>query len=229
MNAHETFTEAKRVTTAEEVYRQLKSDIVSLRLAPGTKLSEVEVAKTCNVSRQPVREAFMRLGELNLLEIRPQRATRVRKISLKELHHTRFLRAAVEVEVVRVACEVATQESLELIQDNLDQQKIAVDKNDPVFLHELDFQFHRLICVAADCLPAFKTIAENKTHTERVCTLELSDSCGMEEVLEGHTKIFNALKSRDETTAVEMIRVHLKHLDATLAKAYENYPNYFVE
>ena len=219
--------ETKRLTTAEEVFRQLKSEIISLRLAPGSKISEVEVAKACNVSRQPVREAFMRLGELNLLQIRPQKATRVRKISHQELRNTRFIRAAVEVEVVRTACKVATPETLDPINKNLDQQKIAVETSDAVLLHDLDYQFHKLICAAADCLPAFQVIAENKTHTDRVCTLELADVSGMAEVLEGHTGIFNAIVERNEDLAVAMTRNHLAHLDDTLKRASANYPDFF--
>lgn len=219
--------DAKRLTTAEEVFRQLKSDIISLRLTPGSKLSEVEIAKACDVSRQPVREAFMRLGELSLLQIRPQKATRVRKISHQEIRNTRFIRAAVEVEVVRMACKVATPETLAPIRQNLDQQKIAIDTTDAGLLHDLDYQFHNLICAAADCLPAFQTIAENKTHTDRVCTLELADVSGMAEVLEGHTAIFDAITKGNEDLAVEMTRLHLKHLDGTLAKASKNYPDFF--
>lgn len=227
MIAHETFEDVKRLTTTEEVFRQLKADIISLQLPPGAKLSEVEVAKTCDVSRQPVREAFMRLGELNLLEIRPQRATRVRKISHQDLRNTRFIRAAVEVEVVRVACQVASQEHLDLLESNLKQQKIAVESGDADSLHDLDYKFHNLICLAADRLPAFKTIAENKTHTDRVCTLELSDAAGMQEVLVGHNGIFKAICDQDEKTAVEMTRHHLKHLDGTLESASRNYPDFF--
>ena len=229
MNIHQAMEQDRRLTTAEEVFRKLKADIISLRLAPGIKLSEVEVARSYDVSRQPVREAFMRLGELNLLQIRPQRATQVRKISLQELRHTRFLRAAVEVEVVRVACQVASDENLALIQENLDQQKSAVANFDSASLHELDFHFHRLICIAADCLPAFKTISENKTHTERVCTLELSDATAMQEVLEGHVDIFEAVKEGDVETAVEKTRIHLRHLDDTLANASKKFPEFFEE
>ena len=223
----QTSHDAKRLTTTEEVFRKLKFDIISLQLSPGSKISEVEIAKTCNVSRQPVREAFMRLGELNLLEIRPQKATRVRKISHQDLRNTRFIRAAVEVEVVRTACKVATKEHLALIQENLDQQRNAVDTGDSVALKAIDYQFHNLICIAADQLPAFKIIAQNKTHTDRVCTLELSDAAGMLEVLVGHTDIFNAVCDGDEERAVKMTRIHLKHLDATLATAYQNYPDFF--
>ncbi len=219
--------DSTRLTTTEEVFRQLKADIISMKIPPGTKISEVELAKAFGVSRQPVREAFMRLGALNLLEIRPQRATRVRKISHQDLRNTRFIRAAVEVEVVREACRVATPEGLNLIEQNLTQQRVAVDTADARLLKSLDYVFHRLICDAADCSYAFKIISENKAHTERACTLELSDAKGMQEVIEGHTDIFNALKARDEEAAVAFTRVHLKHLDATLISARENHPDFF--
>lgn len=227
MIAPQTSQDTKRLTTTEEVFRQLKSDIISLRLLPGSKISEVEVAKASDVSRQPVREAFMRLGELNLLEIRPQRATRVRKISHEDLRNTRFIRAAVEVEVVRVACELATSESFALLQENLNQQQVAVEAGNVEMLHALDYEFHKLICEAANCSLAFKTITEIKTHTDRVCMLELSDAAGRQEVLEGHTEIFNAICARDEEKAVAMTRLHLRHLDATLATACKNYPDFF--
>lgn len=227
MNTLQKPNDPVRLTTTEEVFRQLRADIVSLRMEPGSKISEVEVAKACDVSRQPVREAFMRLGKLNLLKIRPQKATLVCKISHQELRNTRFIRAAVEVEVVRNACKFATEETLRPIRANLEQQKTAVAAKDAVMLRDLDYQFHSLICVAAGCLPAFQVIAENKTHTDRVCTLELADVSGMEEVLEGHTSIYEAILVRDEAAAVENTRNHLAHLDSTLARASANYPDFF--
>jgi DNA-binding GntR family transcriptional regulator len=227
MNIRQPVLEAKRQTTAEEVFRQLQSDIISMQLVPGAKISEVEVAKNYDVSRQPVREAFMRLGDLNLLEIRPQRATLVRKISIRDLDNTRFIRAAVEVEVIREACKVASIADIEPLEKNLEQQKIAVDAHDAATLKELDYEFHRLICVAARRLPAFKTIAENKSHTDRVCTLELADPESMIETFEGHVNIVDALKKRDEELAVKMTRIHLAHLDSTLELAHQNHPDYF--
>lgn len=227
MIAQQTSYDATRLTTTEELFRQLKSDIISLTLTPGSKISEVEVAKAYAVSRQPVREAFMRLGELNLLEIRPQRATRVRKISHQDLHNTRFIRAALEVEVVRAACRGASRKGLKAIRDNLKEQELAVKAGDASALHPLDYQFHNLICIAADRLPVFKIIAENKAHTDRVCMLELADAAGMQEVLEGHTGMFDAISAQDEELAVAKTRGHLKHLDATLASASQNYPDFF--
>ncbi|MEL7281150.1 MAG: GntR family transcriptional regulator [Pseudomonadota bacterium] len=227
MNIHQLNLSDRRRTTADEVFLQLRSDIISLRMEPGSKLSEAEVARRYDVSRQPVREAFMRLGELSLLEIRPQKATLVRKISLQDLEHTRFIRAAVEVEIVRVACRVASQDNLDLLLANLEKQRDAAKAGNPLGLQVLDYEFHRLICQAAEKLPTFKTISENKAHTDRVCTMELSDAVGMAEVLEDHTDIYEAIVRRDEEAAVALTRHHLEHLDDTLAKAKANHPNFF--
>ena len=227
MNISQPIGDSRRRTAAEEAYERLHADIISLRLPPGTKLSEVEIAKMYEVSRQPVREAFLRLGELNLLQIRPQRATLVKRISLQDLENTRFIRASVEVEVVRRACQVASPDDLALIKASLTPQKSAVDTADTNLMHKLDYEFHRLICKAAGCLPAFRTIAENKAHTDRVCTLELSGGNGMAEILEDHTKIVQALIARDEEKAVQMTRKHLARLDTTLRRASEKYTDYF--
>lgn len=227
MNVLDHPQDANRLTTTEEVFRLLRADIISMRLEPGTKISEVEVAKSCGVSRQPVREAFMRLGDLNLLEIRPQRATRVRKISHQDLRNTRFIREAVEVEVVRVAAMNATPESLEAIEANLAEQKKAIAAQDAGGLKALDYEFHRLICVAGDRLPAFRVIAENKSHTERACMLELADAIGMQEVFDGHSEILVAIRKGDVQTAVAKTRTHLAHLDATLESASQNNPDFF--
>lgn len=90
----------ERRTTADMVFDQLYEDIASLKVLPGSKLSEAEIARRFGVSRQPVRDAFNRLGNLDLLLIRPQRATEVRGFSMDRVQHARFVRLAVELEVV---------------------------------------------------------------------------------------------------------------------------------
>ena len=93
----------ERTTGSDLVFEQLFDQITKLKLLPGTKISEAEVAKTFGYSRQPVREAFTRLAGLNLLLVRPQRATIVRPFSRELIANARFVRAAIELEVVRAA------------------------------------------------------------------------------------------------------------------------------
>ena len=125
MNSSPALLQAVRRSAADEVFNKLHGDIVSLRLLPGTKLSESEIAKQCDVSRQPVREAFIRLNNKGLLTVRPQKATLVRKISIREILNARFIRTAVEVEVVRKACSSAVDVNFEQIDINLKEQSHA--------------------------------------------------------------------------------------------------------
>lgn len=218
---------SKRQTIADDVFEYLRNEIISLDIEPGTQLSEAEVAKKFDVSRQPVREAFLRLADLDLLLIRPQKATLVKKISLAEIAHTRFIRSAVEVEIVRVASQIASERSIEALRESLQLQDKARNDNDPVQLRLLDYDFHRLICDAAKQPNAFTVVSDFKAHTDRICRIELDDEEGMAETIEGHTRIVEAIAGKDATAAAENARDHLAHLDSTLQSAQAKFPEYF--
>src|ERR671921_101679 len=87
------------------IYGQIRQDIISLRLRPGTRLSENELALRFGTSRAPVREAIIRLAEEGLIEVLPQRGSFVTRISLSAMERARFVREALEVAVVRRAAE----------------------------------------------------------------------------------------------------------------------------
>ena len=95
----ETVELMERRTTTDVVFDALHEEIVSLKLLPGSKLSEAEVSKRFGVSRQPVRDAFNRLANLDLMLIRPQKASEVRGFSMERIAHARFVRLAIELEV----------------------------------------------------------------------------------------------------------------------------------
>ena len=88
---------------AEQVFRTLRSSIVTMRLTPATALSEQDIADRLNVSRQPVREAFIKLSEIGMVRVLPQRGTFVVKISAKAVTDARFVREAVECAIARRA------------------------------------------------------------------------------------------------------------------------------
>ena len=89
---------------ARRVFREVRNAIVTMAFQPGQALSEQEIATRLGVSRQPVREAFIKLSEAGLVTIRPQRGTFIVKISMKQVFDARFVREAVELAVVRRAC-----------------------------------------------------------------------------------------------------------------------------
>ncbi|MEO1089882.1 MAG: GntR family transcriptional regulator [Pseudomonadota bacterium] len=217
----------QRRTTADDVFEQLRSEIVSLHLPPGTKLSEAEVAKRFMVSRQPVREAFIRLGNMQLVAIQPQRGTIVRRISRSEILQTRFIRTAVEIEVVRRACAAFRSSDEAAFVANLAKQRAALEAMDADCFNTLDYEFHRLLCATADCAFAFQTIAENKLYVDRLCMLALSSDAGKQELFDDHQMIFEHLRANNTDGAVAATRLHLSRLNETVDYAEACHPDYF--
>ena len=135
---------------ARRVFRELRNAIVTMGVRPGQALSEQEIATRLGVSRQPVREAFIKLSEAGLLTIRPQRGTFIVKISMKQVFDARFVREAVELAVVRRACAEMTPAGIEVLRANLEAQRKAATDLDPVRFMDLDEAFHRDIALGVD-------------------------------------------------------------------------------
>lgn len=220
---------SERRTSADEVFDQLRADIVSLKLPPGAKLSEVEVAKRSAVSRQPVREAFIRLGDMGLLVVRPQKATMVQKISVQKIEDARFVRTALEVEIVQKACRLATDKDFSRLEKNLERQKAAVESGDIDRFHQLDYTYHEEICAAAGHDVAYRIIAEGKAHVDRLCMISLAEQAGVRVLLEDHQQLFEALKKRDGAEMVRLTRIHLARLDETIEAAQRSHAHYFTD
>lgn len=76
----------------EIVYEQLKRQILTGRIAPGTRMMEVELAEEMGVSRTPVREATRKLEKDGLVVIEPRRGAYVSDISVKDMVDTLVVR-----------------------------------------------------------------------------------------------------------------------------------------
>ena len=107
---------AEKPTAAEQVYRALKRDIITLQHKPGASLTEQQLAALYGTSRVPVREACRRLGQEGLLNGRPYRGYSVSHISLKEIGDCFDLRLGLESRALELAAQLATDTDLERLQ-----------------------------------------------------------------------------------------------------------------
>ncbi|MEM5494894.1 GntR family transcriptional regulator [Hoeflea sp. AS16] len=214
-----------RPSVADTVFDELHSQILLLELPPGTKMSEVEVAKALGVSRQPVRDAFYRLSKLGFLSIRPQRATLVSQISSAGVLQARFVRNALEAETVRTACRVLTSEDHQALDEIIENQRKAVDANDPVSFHGLDDQFHKEICERSGLAFAWDIIRENKAHMDRVRFLSLSFAS--QDAFGDHVEVMDAIRARDEERAMHHMRIHLSRIKEQIVRIRADHSRYF--
>lgn len=214
-----------RPSVADSVFEELNRQILTLVLAPGMKVSEVDVAQALGVSRQPVRDAFYRLSKLGFLTIRPQRATTVSLISERSVMQARFVRTAIELETVRAACERLTDKDFDVLTAILDEQAGTISGKDAERFHRLDDQFHREISERAGHGYVWDIIRENKAHMDRVRYLSLSFAS--ERAYLEHREILAAIRSRNVDAATSAIRQHLLRIVDQIVQIRASYSSYF--
>lgn len=211
-----------------QLYRLLRDRIVKGDLAPGTRISESEIAASYKVSRQPVREAFIKLAEEALVEVRPQRGTYVRRISVPAVMTARFVREAVEADIVRQAARAVTPEILALLEANLAAQRAVVDSDDPSRFMELDEGFHRLLAEAAGQPAIWDILEDLKTQMDRVRHIS-ARQFPRERLIDQHAAVVAALRAGDPQAAEAEMRTHLKGVLTDLPAIAEAMPEFFDE
>lgn len=212
---------------ARRVYRVLRQAIVTMQFRPGQALSEQEIADQLGVSRQPVREAFIKLSESGLLTIRPQRGTFVVKISVKQVLDARFVREAVETAVVRKACETITPAGIAELRDNLKAQWDIADEPVPVRFLELDEAFHRTIAIGAECEYAWRIVEETKAQMDRVRYLSVPYATPIRRLISQHQAVVEAIVARDPTKAEAAMGLHLREILTSLPELEGKFPDLF--
>lgn len=217
----------ERRTSVDEVFDYLHNEIATLGLRPGDKISEAEMATRFGISRQPVRDAFSRLANLDLLLIRPQRATVVKRFSMREIEKSRFVRAAVESEILRRAAQRCDEDGAVKLDAAIQLQERAVLEHDVDGFGTLDYEFHETLCTIAGAEFAFDTIMKEKAKVDRLCRLGLSKEQRMPELIADHKGIAEAVKTHDGNRAVEIGALHLSRLDETIERITTTNASYF--
>ena len=122
----------------DQIYQMLKEEIMKFRLIPGELISEKEISERYEVSRTPVREAFLQLSREGLLEVYPQKGTRVSLIDLDLVEEARFMRENLEKAVAELACEGFPEEAMFKLEQNVKMQELSIAQKNYESLFELD-------------------------------------------------------------------------------------------
>lgn len=212
---------------ARRVFRELRRAIVRMVFLPGQALSEQEIADQLGVSRQPVREAFIKLADAGLLQIKPQRGSFIVKISVKQVFDARFVREAVEVAVAARAAAEASPRHIEEFRANLKQQAMAIQERDNGRFMELDEALHRSIAMSVGCDYAWRVVEETKAQMDRVRYLSMPDATPLPRLIAQHTSIVDAIAAHDADAAQAAMRLHLREILASLPELEKRFPALF--
>jgi len=210
-----------------QVRRIIEERIITSVLRPGERLSENELSNQLGVSRQPVREALIRLAEAGLVRVLPQRGTVVTRISVARVSSARFLREAVERAVVREAAGRATPEMLRHMRAIVTAQAEAITAENHALFLSLDDDLHRSFAAAIGHEEVWRTLQSVKLHMDRVRFLSLPDATPVSRLLEQHVAIVDAIAAGDPRAAEVWMCRHLAELLSSLPRLAASLPDYF--
>ena len=206
--------------------RVIRDKIISLELEPGAVISDRELASWMNLSRTPVREALLDLANVKIVEIYPQRGSVVAPIDYNLVEEAQFVRSVLEVAVVQLACERATQEQLEQLKENVALQEFYYQHGSSERLLEMDDEFHRLLFQIAGRMQAYEMMRSITVHFDRVRSLAVT---AVKEHLwmSDHRNICEAVAAHDQETARQLMEKHLNRYKVDETALREQYPQYF--
>ncbi len=217
---------SKPAALTDWTYQFLKKSILNLEFQPGQQLHIEEFTEKLEVSRTPVREAFLRLATEGLLDVRPRVGYFVSAITEQDIYDLFEAREIVETRAARQAAEALSEEDLENIKEIMQESVKAVKAGDYEQFLIYEIRFHEYIKkhITNKRLIAFMDSLNDLTYRERVLSTRSSEN--IEKTLVEHNRIYDALSKRDGLKAEQCMAEHLENVRERLIEFMKKHPNY---
>ena len=187
---------------AEEVYRRIRADIMSLKLPPDTRVSVDSLARELGVSQTPIREALSMLEANGLVSKKHftgyATAPRMGRAQLDELFEFRLL---VEPHAARTAAEAMAESDI---------GSLASGEGAPSHdgFADMDTEFHKLIAQGGGNHLIADSLARLHIHVHIFRSCFRSEIA--EEAVHEHDAVIKAIRARDGAAAEAAMRRHIE-------------------
>lgn len=191
------------------IFDELRDDIMSCALQPGSELREGELARQYGVSKSPIRDALQKLEFEGLVQIVPRQGHRVVQISVNDARDILDLRETLEQAAVKKAAAEASEQDL----IKLNRFRIADMRTMRAFA-ACNRSFHAEICRLSGNARQAKIMSGLMDNYERFCIVSLSsrhqEAKAMSTALGEHIAIIDALQARDGRRAARLSAKHIR-------------------
>ncbi|MFC0450121.1 GntR family transcriptional regulator [Rhodococcus jostii] len=212
----------------EQVYEQLRQDILNGILSPGQSLSAIDVGARFSASRTPVRQAFLRLEGEGLVSLIDRQGARVSPISIKSVRDLFELRILLESAATRMVAEAVVQDAAARQQfDDVaaELEKIAEEPPSDARrdrFYELAERYDQAVIAHTRNAQLARSIADLRPHTERLRNIAHSQPDRMDVSLSEHLSVCRAILAGDGAAAAAACTRHLSQTQKTILDAVVN-------
>jgi DNA-binding GntR family transcriptional regulator len=216
---------------ADTAYEQLRASIVSLKMAPGTPIVEVEICARLRISRTPVRAAIERLHQEGLVTMTGKRAAGravVAPLTTEDMRELFLLVGALDGVAARLAAGIEAPRRRRLAAKARavnEELKLASAGGRPTpsdipLVQRLDLQFHHLYEEAASgprLLAKLHALHAQRERYVRLYIERLVHAHGVGTSLDEHEAIIAAIEAGDGDAAERAAVYNHRHALARFA------------
>jgi DNA-binding GntR family transcriptional regulator len=210
MNRTLTLRDTDAARLSDSVYQALLEAIVAGKLAPGTIVSEVALARELKVSRTPVHDALRQLAKDGLVKQQANRRAVIAQFSREDLRDIFDMRKLLEGEAARLAATRIDRPTLARLRVAADA--LAKGQKRPDWLErwaDFDEDFHASIAQAAGSPRLYQDIVRYRLLHRAFNTLTTTVEV-LQQALEEHNRILAALEKRDPKEASREMVSHIQ-------------------
>jgi DNA-binding GntR family transcriptional regulator len=198
------------VRASDLAYQRLRDDILSWRLAPGTPLSEIELAERLGISRTPLRAALARLALEGLVDTSRGRTGIVPDMSTESIAELFELREALETQASRLAARRRDPAVFDALAADFATAGETLATSGVDAYYDAIARFDSAMDDAVGN-PAFRTALEGvRTHLIRARRMAAGNPARLLRAADEHRLICEAIRDGDEALAASATAVHLR-------------------
>ncbi|MDO4745689.1 MAG: GntR family transcriptional regulator [Bacillota bacterium] len=196
----------------EMVYEELKMQILTGAIVPGTRMMEVELAKEIGVSRTPIREAIRKLEKEGLVTIEPRRGAYASQISTEDMVEILEVRQNMEGLAAFFAASRMSEEKMVELKEVSKCYNEAVKAGNMEDMIKHDTKFHRIIVESCNNKVLVQMIEQLQELVLRFRYIYYDNFKRAENMPEEHAEILAAIENGDAEAARYAADVHIDRL-----------------
>ncbi|MFQ5904159.1 MAG: GntR family transcriptional regulator [Candidatus Binatia bacterium] len=222
----------RRPSRAEKRFRsltrllaeELKSAIITGKLAPGERLSEEKLASSLKVSRVPLREALRRLEVEGFVTFLSNNEVAVSKPTMEDLQEYYTIASVLEGLAARLAVERAQPEELSRLRELHQLLRKAYQGKDLGRYFEVNSNFHHFIAEMARNERLYRLIKQMRHEIQKTRILSLHLPQRLDYSMREHDQILDAFLRRNSELAEATVVRHLQNQMEALKKMLDPTP-----
>nr|WP_113865230.1 GntR family transcriptional regulator [Brenneria salicis]NMN91762.1 DNA-binding GntR family transcriptional regulator [Brenneria salicis ATCC 15712 = DSM 30166]RBP65828.1 GntR family transcriptional regulator [Brenneria salicis ATCC 15712 = DSM 30166]RLM31863.1 GntR family transcriptional regulator [Brenneria salicis ATCC 15712 = DSM 30166] len=187
------------------VYTMLREALIVGRLKPDDRLRIRELAAQVGTSVTPVRDAILQLAKEQALVLKTPRDIRVPQLTEEQFREIRTLRLSLEGTGAELAAQRITPQDMARMAENIQQNRLAIDKNHLREALRLNSEFHLLLAQMAQ-MPLLNQFIGSLWMRTGPLIAQAYTHFSLKMAIEHHHDVLNALRKRDGQAARQSIQ-----------------------